>query len=87
MSAYAINRMLWSFGRDPALVQRFRANEDEVFDEFGIDDEERVLIREHDVMALYERGVLPNCLMKLGGVYGISIHKLFDQAAARQRGG
>ena len=87
MSTYAINRMLWSFGREPSLVQHFRANEDEVFDQFGVDAEERALIRSHDVMALYERGVLPNCLMKLGGAYGVSVHKLFDQAAARQKEG
>ncbi len=59
MSSYAVNRLVQELFRQPGLLQRFRERRSEVYDEYGLDAEQRAGLDEGSPPALTAAGVHP----------------------------
>jgi hypothetical protein len=61
---YRVHRLIQDLNRDPRLVVLFESEPETVFEQYGITDAERLLLREGTPRALMELGVHPNLQMK-----------------------
>ena len=59
MGRYAVNRLVQELFRQPGLLERFRANRAEVYDAYGLNEEERRGLDEGTPPALAAAGVHP----------------------------
>ncbi|HJU12182.1 MAG TPA: hypothetical protein VJ728_14960 [Candidatus Binataceae bacterium] len=70
MSRYQIDKLLRDLRRDNQLASRFRDNIDSVLDSYGLEEEERGLLRRWEIRKLYDRGVNPLLLLLAHGPAG-----------------
>jgi len=61
---YRVHRLIQDLNRDPRLVDTFLTAPEAVFEEYGIAENERQLLREGTPRALLTLGVHPNLQMK-----------------------
>jgi hypothetical protein len=61
---YRVHRLIQDLNRDPRLVATFESEPEAVFEQYGITDAERLLLRAGTPRALIELGVHPNLQMK-----------------------
>jgi len=59
MGRYAVNRLVQELFRQPGLLERFRGNRNEVYDAYGLTQEERAGLDEGSPPALAAAGVHP----------------------------
>ena len=70
MSRYQIDKLLRDLRRDSQLASRFRDNIEGVLDSYGLEEEERELLRRWEIRKLYDRGVNPLLLLLAHGPAG-----------------
>jgi hypothetical protein len=67
---YAVHRLLWDIRRNRDVEQRFRADPDDVLDDYAVDGEYHAWMKELDFKSMYEHGVNPYllyfCAIQLG---------------------
>jgi hypothetical protein len=63
MSRYQVDKLLRDLRRDHELAERFRADADSVMGRYQLDPEERRLLKDWNVRALYDRGASALLLM------------------------
>lgn len=59
MARYAVNRLVQELYRRPGLLERFRAERQDVYEEYGLDATERAALDEGTPPALTAAGVHP----------------------------
>jgi hypothetical protein len=70
MSLYHVQKLLYQLNRDPHTRQRYERDLDALLEEFDLDDEERVAIRQPDIGLLYIMGVNGQILMHYAAARG-----------------
>lgn len=71
MSLYGVQKFLFHMNRDPRVQQRFKAQPDEVLDEFPLDAQEREAIRRGDIGLIYVLGANGQLLMHYAAYLGL----------------
>ncbi len=71
MSLYGVQKFLFRMNRDPRVQQRFKAQPDEVLDEFPLDAQEREAIRRGDIGLIYVLGANGQLLMHYAAFLGL----------------
>jgi Aromatic-ring-opening dioxygenase LigAB, LigA subunit len=61
---YAVHKMIQDLMRDPARAAAFAAEPEATFEEYGLVEDERALLRDGSPVALHTLGVHPNLQMK-----------------------
>ena len=56
---HEVHRLAWDLWQDPALRERFLADDESVFDAYGMTAEERRLLRDGSPPALHALGMHP----------------------------
>ncbi|NQE60764.1 aromatic ring-opening dioxygenase subunit LigA [Caulobacter sp. RHG1] len=72
MSLYALQKLLFTLNRDPALQAAFKADPAPVLDGYRLTDEERGAMTAHDVGLLYVLGVNGQILMHFAAFCGFA---------------
>ena len=72
MSLYALQKLLFTLNRDPALQVAFKADPAPVLDGYRLTDEERGAMTAHDVGLLYVLGVNGQILMHFAAFCGFA---------------
>ena len=70
MSLYAVQKIIYRFNREPALLKNFREHPDSVLSEFDLTPEERGALRKPDIGLLYVLGVNGQLLMHYAAAWG-----------------
>jgi hypothetical protein len=83
MSRYQVDKLLRDLRRDSQLATRFRNNAESVLDCYGLDAEERELLKGWNIRQLYDRGVNPLLLLLAHGAAG---KQMRDYGAAMNPG-
>lgn len=61
---YRVHRLIQDLNANPAAAKRFKEEPESVFDDYGITEGERKLLRDGSSAMLIELGVHPNLQMK-----------------------
>lgn len=78
MRGYALNKMCYSFN-DAANREAFLRDEDAYCRKYGLDEEQRVAIRERDVLKLIAAGGNIYYLAKFAGIFGLGVQDVGAQ--------
>jgi hypothetical protein len=70
MSRYQVDKLLRDIRRDTQLAAKFRKDADGVLDNYGLEAEERALLKQWEIRKLYDRGVNPLLLLLAHGPAG-----------------
>lgn len=71
MSLYALQKLLYTLNREPALQDAFKAGPIPVLDRFDLDEEERGALLSRDIGLLYVLGVNGQILMHFAAFCGL----------------
>jgi len=71
MSLYALKKFLYHLNRDPRVQERWASERDALLDEYDLDAEERVAVREGDVGKIYVLGANGQLLMHFAALLGM----------------
>lgn len=63
MSLYYVQKLIYNLNREPKVVDRFKADMDEILKDYTLTDEELKAIRKPDIGLLYVMGVNGQLLM------------------------
>lgn len=69
---YALNKMCFSFN-DESARKAFLADEEAYCEQFGLDDEQKEVIRNRDVLGLIAAGGSIYYLAKFAGIFGLNV--------------
>jgi hypothetical protein len=61
---YRVHKLIQDLMRDPPRAAQFAENPEPLFDDFGVAEPERALLRDGSPAALHQLGVHPNLQMK-----------------------
>jgi protocatechuate 4,5-dioxygenase alpha chain len=75
IKGYALNKMCFSFN-DAAARQEFQRDEDAYCTRFGLNDEQRRVVRARDVLGLIAAGGNVYYLAKFAGILGLDVQDL-----------
>lgn len=76
MSRYELGRLLFDVSRDDnPLAAEYLASPDAVLARYALTDDERRMLRERDIRAIYEAGV-PPLLVRTGGIRLLGVRSL-----------
>jgi len=87
MARYAVNRLVQELFRRPGLLERFRDERQQVYDEYGLDAAERSALDEGTPPALAAAGVHPILQMHYLLASNPDVAKLITVNAYRDAGG
>lgn len=68
VARYPVHRLIQDLMRDPVRAAAFRQDPEAIFEQFGLTEEERALLRDGSRAALHRLGVHPNLQMKYGRI-------------------
>jgi Aromatic-ring-opening dioxygenase LigAB, LigA subunit len=71
MSLYGVQKFLFHLNRDPRIQQRFKAEPEQVLDEYPLDAQERGAIRRGDIGLIYVLGANGQLLMHYAAFLGL----------------
>lgn len=82
MSRYELGRLLFDASNDAASVaDEYRADAEAVMARYRLSDDERRMLRDRDIRAIYECGV-PPLLVRTGGIRLLGVRSLAAYRAA-----
>lgn len=71
MTLHVVERLLHELNRDPARAARFREDPTHELEKRDLTEEERKMITDRDVLALYRHGVHPLLLAPASRFFGL----------------
>ena len=70
MSLYYVQKLLYQLNRDPHTAKRYEQDLEDLLEEYDLDEEERLAIRQPDIGLLYIMGVNGQILMHYAAARG-----------------
>ncbi len=76
MTLYETTKLLWDLTRpaprrNKELIDLFRNNPDELFNQYDLTQEEKDAVAKGDLSRLYKMGVHPRIMFRTGKFYGV----------------